>query len=109
MAGKPGKFRDIMDDIRSKIESGVLKPGDLLYESKLRVEYDSAKNTVTEALHNLESAGFIDHPYVAAMQGRPRGWRIRDLDRETAPCPHCGAGISLRDSIVMQASSQIEN
>jgi GntR family transcriptional regulator len=44
----------------AKIESGVLKPGDILFtESQMQEQYDVSRTTVRQALKELEDAGKI--------------------------------------------------
>jgi DNA-binding GntR family transcriptional regulator len=51
----------IFDDLRQKIDSGELAPGDRLPQlSELRVQYDVSDTPVKSALDALEMIGYID-------------------------------------------------
>jgi GntR family transcriptional regulator len=58
----PPMYQQIADDLRSKIESGILKPGQKLpTEIQLRDEYNNAsRNTVRDAIKRLTSLGLVE-------------------------------------------------
>jgi GntR family transcriptional regulator len=54
-------YRQIAKKLRSKIESGMIKPGDQLpTEDVLMEEYHTSRNTVRAALRELATRGLID-------------------------------------------------
>jgi DNA-binding GntR family transcriptional regulator len=59
-------YQRIADDIRSKVRSGVLQPGDRLpTKRELAVEYEVSMNTVDRALLVLTTDGTV-----VGQQGR---------------------------------------
>jgi GntR family transcriptional regulator len=58
----PPMYQQIADDLRSKIESGILKPGQKLpTEIQLRDDYNNAsRNTVRDAIKRLTSLGLVE-------------------------------------------------
>ena len=78
-------YRKIADDLRHKIESGVLGHGDQLpTELELREQYDASRNTVRDAVKLLITRGLIEtrpgqgtfvvakiDPYVTILTGDP--------------------------------------
>lgn len=51
----------IIDDIRARIESGDLKPGDQLPSyAELSATYGCSLNPVTRALDTLEALGYVE-------------------------------------------------
>ena len=64
---EPG-YRLIAADLRAKIESGGLAPGDLLpSEAELTSQYGVSRGTTRQAFLELQAAGLID-----AVQGKGR-------------------------------------
>ena len=60
MAHQP-MYQQIADDLRRKIESGVLGPGKQLpTELDLRETYDASRNTVRDAIKRLTSLGLVE-------------------------------------------------
>lgn len=56
----PASAQQIASDLRSQIESGALRPGDLLpSESELRARYNSTKATIARAMDILRSEGLV--------------------------------------------------
>ena len=82
-------YRQIAEDLRQKIESGVLGHGDQLpTELELRDEYDASRNTVRDAVKWLMTRGLIEtrpgqgtfvvgkiDPYVTILTGDPEKGR----------------------------------
>jgi GntR family transcriptional regulator len=62
MVAQQPMYQQIADDLRSKIESGVLAPGQKLpTETQLRDEYNNAsRNTVRDAIKRLTSLGLVE-------------------------------------------------
>lgn len=77
--------RRIVDDIRARIRSGELKPGDRLpTHAALRKRYDCSITPVREAMTALKQAGLVyGHPgravYVAEAGGSPADAGTPDL------------------------------
>ena len=66
-------YRLIAADLRSRIESGELAPGDLLpSEAELTSRYGVSRGTTRQALLELQAAGLID-----AVQGKGRFVKAR--------------------------------
>lgn len=66
--GTEPSYRLIAADLRSKIESGVLAPGDALpSEAELTSQYGVSRGTTRQAFLELQAAGLID-----AVQGKGR-------------------------------------
>ena len=54
------KYKDVYNDIKSRIRDGILKPGEFLdSESELANEYSYSKDTIRKALSILELEGYI--------------------------------------------------
>ena len=54
-------YRQIAEDLRTRIESGAIARGmKLPTESELRVSYDAARNTVRDAIKLLVSRGLVE-------------------------------------------------
>jgi GntR family transcriptional regulator len=54
-------YQQIADDLRKKIEAGILKPGEQLpAEIQLRDQYSSSRNTVRDAVKRLISLGLVE-------------------------------------------------
>ena len=54
------KYKDVYNDIKSRIRDGILKPGEFLNsESELANEYSYSKDTIRKALSILELEGYI--------------------------------------------------
>jgi DNA-binding GntR family transcriptional regulator len=54
-------YRRISDDLRSKIESGELAPGDALpSEAGVVEQYGVSRGTARQALADLEGAGLVE-------------------------------------------------
>lgn len=80
-------YRQIADDLRSKIEAGELKRGSQLpTEIDLREQYDASRNTVRDAIKWLTTRGLVETkpgqgtyvteritPFVTALTGHPEG------------------------------------
>ncbi len=78
-------YRQIADDLRTKIESGELAQGSqLATESELRDEYHASRNTVRDAIKWLTTLGLVETrpgqgtfviekptPFVATLTGNP--------------------------------------
>jgi GntR family transcriptional regulator len=82
-------YRRIADDLRTQIESGVLKPGGRLRtELELREAYGASRNTVRDAIKWLTNLGLVEtkpgqgtfvvrkiDPFVTKLTGDPHtGW-----------------------------------
>jgi DNA-binding GntR family transcriptional regulator len=68
------QYRRIATDLRERIESGELRPGDLVpSEAALVAQYGVARGTARQALVELQGAGLID-----AVHGKGRYVRARD-------------------------------
>ncbi|APT92051.1 hypothetical protein CPHO_03135 [Corynebacterium phocae] len=80
-------YLKISDDLRSRIESGLLKPGDKFpTERQLVEEFDVARMTIRHALGILEDDGLIDR-----RRGRSGGTFVRVIP----PVVQLGAPISI--------------
>jgi GntR family transcriptional regulator len=80
------KYRQIADDLRSKIESGALAPeAQLPTESELMEQYGTSRNTIREAIKMLTTLGLVEaragqgtfvtekpNPFVSTLTGDPR-------------------------------------
>ncbi|MEU7961724.1 GntR family transcriptional regulator [Micromonospora humida] len=82
--GQP-RYRAIADELRRRIESGVIQPGSLLpAESALTAEFRAARGTVRQAIAALREAGLV-----ATEHGRgtyattPEHMRVLDENSET--------------------------
>lgn len=78
-------YRKIYEDLRIKIESGQLGPGDQIpTEIELMEQYDSSRNTVRDAIRLLTTRGQLEtrpgqgtfvtakvHPFVTTLTGDP--------------------------------------
>ena len=78
-------YQQIAEDLRSEIESGILKPGaQLPTEIELRDQYDASRNTVRDAIKRLTSQGLVEtrpgqgtfvtrkiDPFVTVLTGGP--------------------------------------
>ena len=59
MAGP--RYREIAEDLRGKIESGDLPPGEQLpTEFELQEEYAASRNTVRDAVKSLITRGLVE-------------------------------------------------
>lgn len=82
-------YRQIADDLRAQIESGVLEPGQQLRtELELRDRYNASRNTVRDAIKWLTNLGLVEtkpgqgtfvtqkiDPFVTTLTGDPEtGW-----------------------------------
>jgi GntR family transcriptional regulator len=82
-------YRQIAEDLRAQIESGVLGPGQQLRtELELRDRYGASRNTVRDAIKWLTNLGLVEtkpgqgtfviqkiDPFVTTLTGDPRtGW-----------------------------------
>lgn len=79
------KYREIADDLRSKVESGDLRPGSRLpTEIELMDQYDASRNTVRDAIKLLITRGLVEtrpgqgtfviekiNPFVTTLTGDP--------------------------------------
>jgi GntR family transcriptional regulator len=86
-------YRQIADDLRTKIESGELAQGSqLATESELRDEYNASRNTVRDAIKWLTTLGLVEtrpgqgtfvvekaRPFVTTLTGDPLRPRDGDL------------------------------
>ncbi|MEY9859066.1 DNA-binding GntR family transcriptional regulator [Catenulispora sp. GAS73] len=71
------QYRRIADDLRERIESGDLQPGDLVpSEAALVAQYAVARGTARQALVELQGAGLIE-----AIQGKGR-YVLNPSDRD---------------------------
>jgi GntR family transcriptional regulator len=82
-------YRQIVDDLRSKIEAGELAPGSQLKtEIELREQYDASRNTVRDAIKWLTTLGLVEtrpgqgtfvvekiNPFVTTLTGDPETGR----------------------------------
>jgi len=82
-------YRQIVDDLRSKIEAGELAPGSQLKtEIELREQYDASRNTVRDAIKWLTTLGLVEtrpgqgtfvvekiDPFVTTLTGDPETGR----------------------------------
>lgn len=60
MAKRP-LYQKIAEELRLKIESGEIRPGDVVPpESKLTEEYRASRNTIREAIRWLKDLGLVD-------------------------------------------------
>jgi GntR family transcriptional regulator len=118
-------YRRIADDLRDKIESGVLGHGSQLpTELKLRERYDASRNTVREAVRWLMNRGLVEtrpghgtfvvekiHPFVTQLTGRPD--RGRDVEGPVysteASLPHRTPVATEPRVEIQQASSMIRH
>ena len=80
-------YRQIADDLRSKIEAGELRQGGQLpTEIDLREQYDASRNTVRDAIKWLTTRGLVETrpgqgtfvteritPFVTTLTGPPEG------------------------------------
>jgi GntR family transcriptional regulator len=78
-------YRQIADDLRSKIESGEIEPGaQLPTEIALMEQYDASRNTVRDAIKLLTTRGLVEtragqgtfvvekiNPFVTTLTGNP--------------------------------------
>lgn len=78
-------YRKIAEDLRYKIESGQLAPGEQIpTEIELMEQYDSSRNTVRDAIRLLATRGLLQtrpgqgtfvtakvHPFVTTLTGHP--------------------------------------
>jgi GntR family transcriptional regulator len=83
----PPMYHQIADDLRAKIESGGLAPGDQLpTELELREQYEASRNTIRDAIKRLTGLGLVEtkpgqgtfvvqkiDPFVTALTGSPDG------------------------------------
>ena len=53
------RYRQIADELRSKIENGSLPPGSRLTEPALQETYEVSRNTVRQAIRELTAAGLL--------------------------------------------------
>lgn len=54
-------YRQIAQDLKRKIETGVLEPGEQLpNEVELREEYDASRNTIRDAIKRLSNLGLLE-------------------------------------------------
>ena len=59
-SGKVSKYKAVYNDIKSKINDGILPPKqELPSESELMQEYGFSKDTIRKALSLLEMDGYI--------------------------------------------------
>lgn len=86
-------YRQIADDLRTKIESGELAQGSqLATETELREQYDASRNTVRDAIKWLTTLGLVEtrpgqgtfvtekiNPFVTTLTGDP----VRPRDGDT--------------------------
>ena len=73
----PETSRQIADDIRARIYSGELAPGDRLPgEPTLVKQYGVAKMTANQALKLLVSEGLADHFTLEVLGGAPDPWCV---------------------------------
>ncbi|WFE95640.1 GntR family transcriptional regulator [Micromonospora sp. WMMD987] len=82
--GQP-RYRTIADELRERIESGVIPPGALLpAESALTAEFRAARGTVRQAIAVLREAGLVitDHGR-GTYAGPRRNASERDGSSET--------------------------
>ncbi|MFI9640284.1 GntR family transcriptional regulator [Micromonospora sp. NPDC051925] len=76
--GQP-RYRTIADELRKRIESGVIPPGALLpAESALTAEFRSARGTIRQAIAILREADLVVTAHGRGTYAAPRGdapWR----------------------------------
>ena len=75
MTGKSGfLYRRVYEDLRERIESNSLKPGDRLKnEQELMVEYGVSRDTLRKALSKLEQEDYIfRRPHLGTFVKRPK-------------------------------------
>ena len=67
-------YHRIYDDLRKKIESGFIKPGDRLKsEQELQVQYNVSRDTLRKALSKLEQEDYIfRRPHLGTFVKRPK-------------------------------------
>jgi GntR family transcriptional regulator len=54
-------YQQIADDLRRRIEEGIIVPGQQLpTELELREQYDASRNTVRDAIKRLSSSGLVE-------------------------------------------------
>ncbi|MHA4948864.1 GntR family transcriptional regulator [Micromonospora sp. SD19] len=77
--GQP-RYRVIAEELRERIESGVISPGALLpSESALTAEFRAARGTVRQAIAALREAGLVATEHGRGTYATPRV-RERGLD-----------------------------
>ncbi|WFF01555.1 GntR family transcriptional regulator [Micromonospora sp. WMMD964] len=70
--GQP-RYRAIAEELRERIESGVLAPGALLpAESALAAEFEAARGTVRQAIAALREAGLVATEHGRGTYATPR-------------------------------------
>ncbi|MET7960973.1 GntR family transcriptional regulator [Micromonospora zamorensis] len=70
--GQP-RYRAIADELRERIESGVIAPGALLpAESALTAEFEAARGTVRQAIAALREAGLVATEHGRGTYANPR-------------------------------------
>jgi GntR family transcriptional regulator len=83
------RYRQIVDDLRAKIEAGELAPGSQLKtELELREQYDASRNTVRDAIKWLTTLGLVEthagqgtfvvqkiSPFITTLTGDPETGR----------------------------------
>ncbi|MEU4339497.1 GntR family transcriptional regulator [Micromonospora lupini] len=77
--GQP-RYRAIAEELRARIESGVIPPGALLpAESALTAEFQAARGTVRQAIAALREAGLVATEHGRGTYAAPRQHK-RGLD-----------------------------
>jgi GntR family transcriptional regulator len=104
-------YRQIAEDLRAQIESGLLQPGQQLRtEIELREHYNASRNTVRDAIKWLTNLGLVEtkpgqgtfvvqtiDPFVTTLTGQPSGAgfsegaaylsEVTELDRKPTVSP----------------------
>jgi GntR family transcriptional regulator len=124
-------YRQIADDLRTKIESGELAQGSqLATETELRDQYNASRNTVRDAIKWLTTLGLVEtrpgqgtfvvektNPFVTTLTGDPetglgggeRGIYRAEYDAEVAPSGRTPASseprVEIQQASPVQASA----
>ncbi|MCG5461300.1 GntR family transcriptional regulator [Micromonospora sp. MED01] len=70
--GQP-RYRAIAEELRERIESGIIPPGTLLpAESALTAEFQAARGTVRQAIAALREAGLVSTEHGRGTYATPR-------------------------------------
>ncbi|MCI4062809.1 GntR family transcriptional regulator [Micromonospora sp. R77] len=117
--GQP-RYRVIADELRRRIESGVILPGSLLpAESALTAEFRASRGTIRQAIAVLRDEGLVATEHGRGTYANPyrpengpgEGPKVETRERQVAADPELAAlfGVEVGEALVEQQNVTLMN